>query len=480
VSFHRAEGVGALMTRLDRGIQGLVGALSELSLNVVPAVIYLGVAAAVMFRLDGRLALLVLAFAPVPALITTVFAPAQANRERTLLDRWARIYSRFNEVLSGIVTVKSFAMELAEKQRFLGEVKRANAVVVRGVGVDSGVMAAQNLVVTAARIAVVAFGGTLVIRGEVTAGTLVAVLGYVGGLFTPVQGLTGAYKTLRLAKVSLDQVFSILDAQDPLADAPDAKELTHVRGDVTFDAVRFEYDARRPLLHGISLEVPAGENVALVGPSGAGKTTLMALLQRLHDPTGGAVRIDGTDVRGLKQVSLRRHIGVVLQDALLFNETVRDNIAYGRPDATFAQIEAAARAAHAHDFVTALPQGYDTVVGERGNRLSAGERQRIAIARALLKDPPILILDEPTSALDAESEALIQEALRRLTCGRTTFFIAHRLSTVVEADRVVVMKDGLVAEVGTHRELVRQGGYYASLVRRQTRGLLEDPAVPAA
>jgi ATP-binding cassette, subfamily B, bacterial len=475
VSYHRAEGVGATMTRLDRGIQGLVSAVSELALNVVPAVAYLGIAAVVLIRLDLRLALLVIALAPVPALITGFYAPVQATRERTLLDRWAKIYSRFNEVLSGIVTVKSFAMEAAEKRRFLSSVDEANAVVVRGVAVDSGVGAMQNLVMAAARIGVVAFGGVLAVRGEITAGTLIAALGYVGGLFAPVQGLTGAYKTVRLASVSLEQVFSILDADDPLVDAPAARALHGVRGEVSFEGVRFEYDARRPLLHGVDLHVRAGENLALVGPSGAGKTTLMALLQRLYDPSAGAIRIDGHDLRELQQASIRRSIGVVLQEPLLFNESVRDNIAYGRPEASQVEIEAAAKAAHAHELIATLPQGYDTPVGERGGRLSAGERQRIAIARALLKDPPILILDEPTSALDAESEALIQEALQRLVRGRTTFSIAHRLSTVVDADRVVVMKDGRISESGTHRELLRSDGYYASLVRRQARGLIMQP-----
>jgi ATP-binding cassette subfamily B protein len=214
--------------------------------------------------------------------------------------------------------------------------------------------------------------------------------------------------------------------------------------------------------------------IALVGPSGVGKTTLMALLQRLYDPTSGVVRLDGVDLRELNQRSLRRRIGVVLQESLLFNDTVANNIAYGRPDASRREIEDAAVRAHAHEFVARLSNGYDTVVGERGGRLSAGERQRVAIARALLKDPPILILDEATSALDAESEALVQDALDRLMRGRTTFVIAHRLSTVVNANRIVVLRDGAVAECGSHPELLARNGYYASLVRSQLRGLLPE------
>jgi ATP-binding cassette subfamily B protein len=472
LTFHRAEGVGAVMTRLDRSIQGLVGALSELAFNTVPAAVYLVLSTVVMLKLEWRLALLVIAFAPLPALIARLAAPMQTRRERTLLERWVRIYSRFNEVLSGIVTVKSFAMEDAEKKRFLEEVSSANEVVIRGVGVDSGVGAAQNLVQIGARVAALAVGGALVVKGELTVGTLVAFLGYVGGLFGPVLGLSGVYKTLRTARVSVEEVYGILDAQDHLGDAPDARDVHGLRGDIEWRGVRFAYhQGGPPLLDGIDLHVRAGERLAIVGPSGSGKSTLVSLVQRFYDPSEGMVRVDGIDVRRLKQVSLRRQVGVVFQDSLLFNESILANIAYGRPHASRHEIEAAARAANAHDFVLRLPSGYDTVVGERGSRLSVGERQRISIARTLLKDPAILILDEPTSALDAETEHLVQEALDRVTRGRTTLIIAHRLSTVVDADRIVVLKEGRVVEEGTHASLVGRGGYYASLVEKQTRGL---------
>jgi ATP-binding cassette subfamily B protein len=477
ISFHRAEGVGAVMTRLDRSIQGLVGALSEIAFNVVPAVVYLALSVAVMLRLDARLAVAVIAFAPLPALIARLAAPMQQRRERTLLERWVRIYSRFNEVLSGIVTVKSFAMEDAEKRRFLEEVTSANEVVLRGVGVDSGVGAAQNVVQIAARVAALAVGGVLVLRGELTVGTLVAFLGYVGGLFGPVLGLSNVYKTLRTARVAVEDVYAILDAQDHLGDAPDAKEVLGLRGDVAWEGVRFAWSSDAPpLLDGVDLSVRAGERLAIVGPSGSGKSTLVSLVQRFYDPVEGVVRVDGIDIRKLKQVSLRKQVGVVFQDSLLFNESILANIAYGRPTATRGEIEAAAKAANAHDFILRLPDGYDTVVGERGSRLSVGERQRVSIARTLLKDPPILILDEPTSALDAESEALVQAALDRVTAGRTTLVIAHRLSTVVSADRIVVLKSGRIVEEGRHDELVRRGGYYASLVRKQAAGLLPAAA----
>lgn len=472
VGFHRDHGVGALMTRLDRGIQGFLSAVTEITCNILPSLVYLVIAIGIMLKLDYRLALLVLAFAPLPAALAARAAPEQTRRERSLLDRWTKIYSRFNEVLSGIVTVRSYAMEDAEKRRFLGGVQEANGLVLRGVKIDSRITAQQGLVVALARISAIALGGYLILRGEGTVGTLVAFLGYLTGLFGPVQGLTSVYRTIRKASVSIDDVFSILDEQDNLGDAPDAREVHHLAGSVRFEGVSFAYRADQPpILDGLTLDVQPGERVALVGPSGSGKSTTMALLQRFYDPSEGAILLDGCDLRSLKQASVRRQIGVVLQDGILFDDTVRANIAYGRPEAPFADVVSAAKAANAHEFIQRLPRGYDTLVGERGGRLSGGERQRISIARALLKDPPILILDEATSALDAESEELVQEALDRLVRGRTTFVIAHRLATVVGADRIVVLRDGRIAEAGRHEELLRRRGYYASLVQKQLKGL---------
>lgn len=476
MTYHREETVGGIMTKLDRGVNGFVGALSDIAFNIFPSIVYLVISLFIMFTLDATLSFIVLFFAPLPAIIGMWAADEQTRRERALVDRWTRIFSRFNEVLTGILTVKSFATEDSEKERFMSGVLSANRMVLRGVGVDTGVGAVKNLIGILAKVCALAVGGYLVIKQEITAGTLVAFLGYASGLFGPVQGLTGVYQTIRKASVSLGLIFSIIDARDHMSDAPHAKPVKAISGEVIFESVSFAYNRTRPVLNCIDLSVRPGECVALVGPSGAGKSTIAALLQRLHDPTSGSIRIDGVDLKDMKQRSLRERIGIVSQDALLFNDTVRNNIAYGRQDAGAGEITDAAKAANAHDFIMRLPRGYDTVIGERGGFLSAGERQRLSIARALIKDPPILILDEATSSLDAESESFVQDALERVMRGRTTFIIAHRLSTVVGADRILVLKDGAIIETGSHGELLETGGYYATLVECQSRGLLVTAA----
>jgi ATP-binding cassette, subfamily B, bacterial len=472
LSYHRDETVGGLMTRLNHGINGFVTGISDLAFNILPGIIYLLISVVVMFRLDWRLSLLVVFFAPLPAMIGVVASHEQTARESSLLFRWGIVFSRFNEVLSGIVTVKSFAMEEAERKRFMGDVAQAHQIVRKGVVTDTKIGAAQNLVVMLAKTASIGFAIYLIHQGETTVGTLMAFLGYQGGLFGPVNSLTGVYQTLRKATISFDIVFSILDAEDRLQDHPEAVAVDNVRGEVVFSNVSFGYNDERQILNDIDIEVKAGQTIAIVGPSGSGKTTMISLLQRFYDPTAGSIKIDGTDLRILQQRSLRQQIGVVLQDALVFNDTIRNNIAYGRPDATAEEIEAAARAANAHKFIGNLPGGYDFEVGERGCRISVGERQRISIARALLKNPSLLILDEATSALDAESEALVQDALERLIKGRTSFIIAHRLSTIVGADKILVLKGGQIIEADNHEKLMKQDGYYASLVKCQSRGLL--------
>jgi len=307
------------------------------------------------------------------------------------------------------------------------------------------------------------YGGHEALAGHISLGTILVFISYLGSLSGPIDTLMGTGATLHAASGSARRVMEVLDAEPEVQDAPDATALHDVRGHVRIEGVTFGYQPERPVLHGVDLEARPGETVAIVGPTGAGKSTLVSLVPRFFDPWSGTVSIDGVDLRAATVDSVRAQVAIVLQEAFLFPMSVADNIAYGRPGASPEEIRDAARAANAHEFISALPDGYDTVLGERGATLSGGERQRISIARALLRDAPVLILDEPTSALDARTEHLILQALERLMAGRTTLLIAHRLSTIRGADRIVVIEGGRVVEAGSHAELMDNEGLYAHL-----------------
>ncbi len=461
---HPREGVGGLVNKVNQSTAAFVNAFADVGFNMLPAVAYLALSAIAMWRMDHRLALVVLAFTPCPALIGAWAAREQTARERLLMERWTRVYSRLHETLAGVRTLKVFGMEHTEHRRFLAGQAAGNAIVIRGAQTDAVTNAVRGFVAALARIAAIAVGGLLILGGHLTVGSLIAFLGFISGLFAPVEGLTNVYQTLRKATVALEVIYDILDTSDDLADAPDAVAIDRAAGDVRFNQVTFAHRDGAPLLKDLTLHVRPGESVALVGPSGSGKTTLVSLLLRLHALESGSILIDGCDIRSVTAKSLRRQIAFVAQDIHLFNDTVRNNIGYGSPQATWDDIEVAARCSNAYDFISELPRGFDTVIGERGSRLSGGQRQRIAIARAIVRDAPILVLDEATSALDNVSEAAVTEAIEHLRAGRTTIIVAHRLATVLKADRIVVLKDGGILAEGTHHELLERCEYYAQLV----------------
>lgn len=471
--FHKKEGVGSIMMKLERSIQSFVGAVSEIFLNVLPSILFLSMALVVMFRLDWKMTLLVLVFAPVPTIIAWKISPKQVKREKFLMNQWGKIYSRFNEVLSSIVTVRSFAMEDYEKMRFMKNVKRANEKVNKGVYHDSLAGSSQKFITVLARIAALGTGTFFIISGEMTIGTLVAFLSYIAGLFGPVTSLTNTYRILKNATVSLEHIFGILDNQEFIGDKPGAIALNNIKGEIRFENVSFRYKSSKCyLLNDLNFKIKPGQSVAIVGPSGSGKSTIISLIQRFYDPDEGTIYLDGADLRSIKQKSLRNNIGIVLQEPLLFNESIRNNIAYGKKDATLNEVMEAAKVANIHDRIMEMTDGYMSIAGERGSNLSLGERQRIAIARAVLLDPPILILDEATASLDLEVEASVQKAIEKLSRNRTTITIAHRLSTIVKSDIIMVLKNGNIIESGTHLDLMQKESHYRSLVDHLTSGLI--------
>jgi|DewCreStandDraft_2_1066082.scaffolds.fasta_scaffold01424_9 subfamily B ATP-binding cassette protein MsbA len=382
-------------------------------------------------------------------------------------QRIADLTTLLREAVAGARIIRAFTQEARETTRFAAENERTfreNLRISKLVATEAPVV---SLLTTIGLVLVLWKGGQYVTRGVMTAGELVAFLTYVGIAVEPVLHLTRLYSGMRQAAASVERIVEVLTTRETVLEAPDAFDLPPIQGHVAFRNVSFAYNGQQEVLTDITFEVRPGERVAIIGPSGAGKSTLINLIPRFYDPTRGVVEIDGYDLRRVKIQSLRRQIGIVPQEVVLFSGTIRENIAYGRPGATMEEVEAAARAANAHAFICGLPAGYDTVVGEGGLQLSGGERQRIAIARAILNNPRILILDEATSALDSESERLIQEALERLMEGRTTFIVAHRMSTVRHAHRILVLMDGRLVEEGSHEDLLRREGVYQRLSRMQ-------------
>jgi ATP-binding cassette subfamily B protein/subfamily B ATP-binding cassette protein MsbA len=422
-----------------------------------------------MARMDFVLAVLALAVAPLMA--GTSFALGRRIRRaaRGRREIESRLQAHVQRILSGIQVVQAFTQENQEERRFQ-ECTESALRSQRRIALVTGLYnLASGLILTLGMGIVLWFGVSHVVDARLSVGGLLVFLVYVAALQGQMKALAETYGTLQETAAGVDRVMELLNTDRDIFDRPGAAALATVRGHVCFEGVTFGYEPGRPVLRDVSLEVFPGQCVAVVGPTGAGKTTLVSLVARFFDPWQGRVTLDGHDLRDIQLKSLRRQVAIVLQEPFLFPFTIADNIAYGRPGANREEIEAAARAANLHEFIAGLPQGYDTLVGERGVTLSGGERQRLSIARALLKAAPILILDEPTGALDALAEKLLLQALRRLTKDRTTFIIAHRLSTVRDVDRILVLQEGRIMEAGSHAELLERAGVYARLYEKQTR-----------
>ena len=465
---------GDMMSRVVNDLFDIAEAAHHGPENIVISGIEIVGMLVIMMLINWQLALAV-------AIVTAVLVAYLVRRNRTLRAtfrdnrlKMSGINAQLEDSLAGMRVVKSFAAEEVERRKFEASNDAYLASKERTYRAMGTFTAASSTMSGMLYTVVIVLGGYLVASGRMAVGDLAIFALYIGILSTPIETLINFTETFQKAVAGFHRFCEILDTKPDVQDRPGAQDLRVTRGEITFDDVSFSYDGTHDVLDHLSLRVPAGATVALVGPSGGGKTTTCSLVPRFYDVTGGAVRIDGVDVRDVTQESLRRAIGLVQQDVYLFDGTIAENIAYGRPDATLDEVIKAARAANIDAFVRTLPLGYDTPVGERGARLSGGQKQRISIARVFLKDPEIIILDEATSALDNESEQAVQESLARLSEGRTTLVIAHRLSTIKNASLIVAMDGGHVVEQGSHDELLARGGLYARYYRLQFEGVRDD------
>jgi subfamily B ATP-binding cassette protein MsbA len=478
LGFFNNRRTGEITSRLTNDVTLIQATVTNNVASLLEGVITFVGALVLMLMVSWELAGLVLLVVPLVALLGVVFGRRMRRVSTRVQDKLADVSSVLEESVAGIRVVQSFAREPYEVQRFGSRVEATFHAAMQQARVRATFQPLVEIAAWGALVAVLWYGGQLVLSGALLPGDLFAFLLYAGSIAGSVGLLAGLFGQVQEALGALQRVFELIDTEPTIVDAPNARAFPIRQGRVSFEGVTFRYEAapdvrgeaaRLPVLENFSLEIAPGEMLALVGPSGAGKSTIVNLIPRFYDVQQGAVRIDGVDVREVQLAQLRGQIGIVPQETLLFSGTIRDNIRYGRLDADDAAIEAAARAANAHDFINAQPQGYETTVGERGVKLSGGQRQRIAIARAILKDPRILILDEATSALDSESEQLVQEALERLMRGRTSIVIAHRLSTVKRAERIAVIVQGQLVELGRHSDLLASGGLYARLYAMQFR-----------
>lgn len=466
--FHLERQTGGLSLSIERGTQAVATVLSRLLFSIFPILFELTLVAVIMWHmLNGWFALAILATVGGYILFTVIAVSWRTRFRRELNKANADANSKSIDSLLNYETVKYFGNEEFEAERFNMSRRLYEYAAIKNQFSFTAINLGQTAIISIGLIVMMAMAAQGIVQGRMTVGDFVLVNAYLLQLYQPLNFFGFIYAEVRQALIDMENLFDLLQEEQEIVDSPDAAALRLSRGEVRFDAVSFGYDARRPILNEVSFTIPAGNTVAVVGASGAGKSTLSRLLFRFYDVNGGAVLIDGQDIRNLKQASLRAAIGIVPQDTVLFNDTLRYNIGYGKTGSSNEEIERAAKLAHIHEFIVGLPDGYETRVGERGLKLSGGEKQRVAIARTILKNPAILVFDEATSALDTQTEREIQAHLREVSRDHTTLVIAHRLSTVVDADEIIVLEAGEIVERGRHEELLQSDGRYAAMWQNQ-------------
>ena len=476
VRFHQSKRTGGVYRTIERGVRAIDFLLRFLAFNIAPTIIELLLAAGVLgFKYGWQFSAIAAFTVIIYAWITFGITEWRLKHRREMNEADTEAAGRAVDSLLNFETVKSFAAEQRESERYDRALASYAQAAIRSNTSLVLLNVMQTLIMNVGLVAMVLAAGYLVASGPMGPGDITAVILIMTNLYAPLNILGFAYREIKQTSIDMEKMFVLLDEDPDVADAPNAAALKPGPGEVVFDQVNFAHEGRDQGLDSVSFTAPAGKTTAVVGPSGAGKSTILKLLFRFYDPASGQVRIDGQNLRELSQSSLRSALGLVPQDVVLFNDTLRYNIAYGRPDASQRELEDAARNAQLLHFIESLPQGWDTRVGERGLKLSGGEKQRVGIARVVLKNPRILILDEATSSLDSGTEAEVQDALEQASRGRTTIVVAHRLSTIANADQIVVLDQGRVVERGTHAALIAQGGLYASLWKHQA----EEPAVAA-
>ena len=472
VSFFARRRTGELLSRLMNDVTVIQSVVTETPIDGAKQLVTFVGGITFLLIMNWQLCLLILVLLPLLVLAAKFFGRKLKSLSTSIQDHTAAMSTLIEEVISGIRVVKSFVQTQREETRFALQVEQTLALTMRKAGVMAVFIPVISLLTFSAAAAVLWYGGQQVIDGSVSPGDLFAFVLFAGILIGPFSSAARVFAQIREAQGATQRVFEILDTRAEVSDSPTATTLSSISGHIRADHIGFAYDPRQPVLMDVSFEAKPGELIAIVGPTGAGKTTVMNLLHRFYDPTEGSITIDGQDLRHVTMDSWYRQIALVPQETILFGGTILDNIRYGNEKATQEEVVAASGAAHAHDFIMSFPDQYQTIVGEKGMNVSGGQRQRIAIARAIVKNPRILLLDEATSALDGESERLVQEALEQLLKGRTTFVIAHRLTTIQQADRILVLNKGRLVETGTHAELMDQKGLYQYLY---TLRLIELP-----